>query len=140
MKLGAKPPRRPITLAVHPVEQAWRESTVCWNRQPPFSARPLASAQVAARAGVVRIELTELVEAWRSGARANHGILLRDANARPGALLADALFADALFADALFADALLVVGALLLAALVLVCARADDVANASAMRQSAIAT
>ncbi|MCB9872019.1 MAG: DNRLRE domain-containing protein [Planctomycetes bacterium] len=91
MKLGAKPPRRPITLAVHPVEQAWRESTVCWNRQPPFSARPLASAQVAARAGVVRIELTELVEAWRSGARANHGILLRDANARPGALLADAL-------------------------------------------------
>lgn len=70
-------PDTPRQITAHAVGIAWDEDTITWNNAPR-PGDPFGSASVGSQAwGWHEIDVTALVEAWRSGQRPNHGIMLR---------------------------------------------------------------
>lgn len=55
----------------------WDEQSVTWANRPEALAVGLAAIQLDAEAGWKQWDLLPLAQAWASGARANHGLMLR---------------------------------------------------------------
>lgn len=75
-RLSAIPPKDSFELGVYRVLERWDESTAKWDNQPAFEPTPKATADVRPRDGILRIDVTELVESWIEQG-ANQGMLLK---------------------------------------------------------------
>jgi murein DD-endopeptidase MepM/ murein hydrolase activator NlpD len=75
-RLSATPPKEPFELGVYHVLERWRENTAKWDNQPAFEPIPEVIAEVRPRDGIIRIDVTELVESWIEQG-ANQGMLLK---------------------------------------------------------------
>ncbi|MBN2489687.1 MAG: DNRLRE domain-containing protein [Planctomycetes bacterium] len=82
LKLSPMPPARPFRLAVHAVEGVWTEAKTNWNDQPPCAKEAALTVEVAAKPAPLALDLTELVRGWLAGTTANHGVVLKQADAR----------------------------------------------------------
>jgi len=80
MKQSNIPVVESFDLAVHVVADEWSERSTCWNKQPAFGVKPAFSLRVEPKAGTVRLDVTDIVKKWLSGAVANNGILLKVAS------------------------------------------------------------
>jgi len=77
MKLSKMPPKHPFEINVHQLMGAWQEASVNWNRQPQFRDPPALSVSLLPKAGEVRLDVTEVVNAWLAGTAKNHGLLVK---------------------------------------------------------------
>lgn len=61
---------------VHRVTSAWQEGTVTWNTRPGIDTTTAWGQASFARTtvGIVRFDITSLVQAWRAGQFTNHGL------------------------------------------------------------------
>lgn len=75
-RLSQAPPKDPFDIGVYRVTEVWYESSANWQNQPAFDATPVTTLQVEPRAGIVQIDVTELVHAWFEGVP-NYGLLIK---------------------------------------------------------------
>jgi hypothetical protein len=61
---------------VHPVDQSWLESTVTWNTIGPWVSPFVIRTFAATDSGMVRVNVSTLVNGWLVGTRVNNGIML----------------------------------------------------------------
>lgn len=67
------------SVGVHEVTASWSESTVTYGTQPAHN--PVAEDIVTATsAGWYEWDITDLVNAWKSGSKTNHGVMLKHAD------------------------------------------------------------
>ena len=80
MKQSKIPIVESFDLAVHLVADKWSEQSTCWDNQPAFRVKPAFILRVGPKAGTIRLNVTEIVKKWLSGAVPNNGILLKVAS------------------------------------------------------------
>jgi hypothetical protein len=71
----------PGEIRCHPVLGPWQEDTVTWNRRPSVGPPAYVHAPITGF-GTVFCKLTDLVQAWLDGTRANHGIAVTSTSRR----------------------------------------------------------
>ena len=65
----------------HEVTQDWSEATLTWGDQPSF-APPFSTLSDINALGLISCDVSELLEAWLSGEKPNHGIVLTNSTER----------------------------------------------------------
>jgi hypothetical protein len=73
------PTTEPFELGLHAVRGGWSEASTTWSDQPDFAREPVHTVYVGPAEGPVEIDVTGIARTWTSGARSNHGLLLRAA-------------------------------------------------------------
>ena len=75
--LSQIPPVNPFELAVHRIEEEWSERSTTWGDQPAFADEAALVVEVEPVEGELRLDVTELVDAWLADPESCHGLLLK---------------------------------------------------------------
>lgn len=74
--LGDEGAATATNVRLHPITQAWSESTVKWTNKPATASSPVDQQIVASQFQWYAWDLTNLYRDWKTGDTANHGVAL----------------------------------------------------------------